>query len=139
MSSASRRTNIIIYSKEVFTIHLRCSWNYRISNSREVSNNTLRSRYHRSNLSYVNQAKTSTLKLNTIICFGYNRCRSSPKGWFPLSRFWLGTLTHVKLILITWIKNRQDKRMNLNEKSSEVQILRLRATFHALHLFYLRT
>ena len=33
----------------------------------------------------------------------------------------------------------RQKVLSLNEKLSDVQLLRLRATFHAFNLFYLRT
>ena len=63
---------------------------------------------------------------------------SSSKGWFPLTRFWLRTLTHGNLNHVNKIEARW-KVLSLNEKLSEVQLLRLRATFHALPLFCLQT
>ena len=51
---------------------------------------------------------------------------------------WLHTLTHVNFNHVNKTKVRQ-KLLSLNEKLSKVQLLRLRATFHALPLFYLRT
>ena len=55
-------------------------------------------------------------------------------------RFWLRTLTHVNFNHVTKIEARQ-KVLSLNEKLNEIQLLRLRATFHALSLFlfYART
>ena len=61
------------------------------------------------------------------------------EGWFPLTRFWLRTVTHVTRIEARY------KVLRLNVKLSEVQLLRLRATVHAClyficeHKFYART
>ena len=54
----------------------------------------------------------------------YNWVRSLTKGWFPLTRFWLRTLTHVNKI------KARNKVMRLNVKLSEVLLLSLRAIFH---------
>ena len=54
--------------------------------------------------------------------------REISKGWFPLTRFWLRTLTvnfnHVNKIEAGY------KVLRLNVNLSEVLLLRLRATFH---------
>ena len=61
------------------------------------------------------------------------------EGWFPLTRFWLRTVTHVTRI------DARYKVLRLNVKLSKLQILRLRATVHAClfficeHKFYART
>ena len=53
-------------------------------------------------------------------------------------RFWLRTLMQVKFNHVHKIEARY-KGLRLNLKLSEVLLLRLRATFHTLPLFYLRT
>ena len=61
------------------------------------------------------------------------------EGWFPLTRFWLRTVTHVTRIEARY------KVLRLNVKLSKLQLLRLRATVHAClfficeHKFYART
>ena len=62
-------------------------------------------------------------------------------GWFPLTRFWLRTLTHVSFNHVNEIEARFTtcKVLRLKVKLSEVLVLRLRATFHTLPIFYLRT
>ena len=59
-------------------------------------------------------------------------------SWFPLTRFCLRTLTLVNFHHVNKIKARY-KVLRLNVKLSEVQLLRLRATVHALPLPYLPT
>ena len=57
-----------------------------------------------------------------------------------LTRFWLRTLTHVNFNHVNKIEAiARSKVLSLNEQSSEVQLLCLRETFHALPLFHLRT
>ena len=63
---------------------------------------------------------------------------STTKGLFPMTRFWLRKLTHVNFKHVNKIEARY-KVWRLNVKLSEVLLLRLRATFHTLPLFYLRT
>ena len=63
---------------------------------------------------------------------------STTKGLFPMTRFWLRKLTHVNFKHVNKIEARY-KVLRLNVKLSEVLLLRLRATFHTLPLFYLRT
>ena len=64
-----------------------------------------------------------------------------PKGWFPLTHFWLRTLTHARIYIncnhvnINWGKT--DKVFTLNVKLSEVLLLRLLATFHTLPLYFI--
>ena len=60
------------------------------------------------------------------------------QGWFPLTRFWLRTLTPLNFNHVNKLEARY-KVLRLNAKLSEVLLLRLRATFHTLPLFYLRT
>ena len=55
-----------------------------------------------------------------------------------MTRFWLRTLTRVNFNNVNNIEARYNV-LRLNVKLSEVQLLRLRATVHALSLFYLRT
>ena len=55
-----------------------------------------------------------------------------------MTRFRLRTLTHVNFNDVNNIEARYNV-LRLNVKLSEVQLLRLRATVHALSLFYLRT
>ena len=52
--------------------------------------------------------------------------------------FWLRTLTQVNFHHVNKIEARY-KVLRLNVKLSEVLLLRLRATFHTLPLFYLQT
>ena len=59
-------------------------------------------------------------------------------GWFPLTRFWLRTFTHVNFNHANNAEARY-RALRLIVKLSEVQLLRLRATVHALRLFYLQT
>ena len=61
------------------------------------------------------------------------------KGWFPLTRFWLRTLT-VNFNHVNKIEARY-KVLRLNVNLSEILLLRLRATFHTdcERKFYLRT
>ena len=58
------------------------------------------------------------------------------KGWFPLTRFCLRTLSTENLSHVDKIEAIY-KMLRVNVKLSEVLLLRLRATFHALPLFYL--
>ena len=58
------------------------------------------------------------------------------KSRFPLTRFWLCTLTQVNFNHVNKIDARC-KLFRLNVKLSEILLLRLRATFHTLLLFYL--
>ena len=67
------------------------------------------------------------------------------KGRFPLTRFWLCTLTQVNFNHVNKIEARC-KLLRLNVKLSEILLLRLRATFfiHCLYFscerkFYART
>ena len=53
-------------------------------------------------------------------------------------RFWLRTLTQVNFNHVNKIEARY-KLLRLNMKLSEILLLRLRATFQTLPLFYLRT
>ena len=55
-----------------------------------------------------------------------------------MTGFWLRTLTHVNSNHVNKIEARY-KVLRLNVKLSEVLLLRLRATFHTLPLFYLLT
>ena len=60
------------------------------------------------------------------------------QGRFPLTRFWLCTLTQVNFNHVNKIEARC-KLFRLNVTLSKILLLRLRATFHTLPLFYLRT
>ena len=53
------------------------------------------------------------------------------KGRFPVTRFWLCTLTQVNFNHVNKIEARC-KLFRLNVKLSEILLLRLRATFHTL-------
>ena len=55
-----------------------------------------------------------------------------------MTRFWLRTVMHVNFNHVNKIEAGY-KVLRLNVKLSEVLLLRLRATFHTLPLFYLRT
>ena len=55
-----------------------------------------------------------------------------------MTRFWLRTLTRINFNDVNNIEARYNV-LRLNVKLNEVQFLRLRATVHALSLFYLRT
>ena len=55
-----------------------------------------------------------------------------------MTRFWLRTVMHVNFNHVNKIEAGY-KVLRLNVKLSEVLLLRLRATFHKLPLFYLRT
>ena len=60
-------------------------------------------------------------------------------GWFPLLRnFYLSVHAHVNFTLVNQKEARYEVS-RLNVKLSDVRILRFRATFQTLHLFYLRT
>ena len=59
------------------------------------------------------------------------------KGRFPLTRFWLCTLTQVNFNHVNKIEARC-KLFRLNVKLNEILLLRLRASFHTLPVFYLR-
>ena len=60
------------------------------------------------------------------------------KGRFPLTRFLLCTLTQVNFNHVNKIEARC-KLFRLNVKLSEILLLCLRASFHTLPVFYLRT
>ena len=55
-----------------------------------------------------------------------------------MKRFWLRTLRHVNCNHVNKTEVSYGV-LTLNVKLSEVLLLRLRATFHTLPLFYLRT
>ena len=73
--------------------------------------------------------------LRTIILFkttivGIQLYKINSFRWFPLTRFWLRTLTHANFNHVNKIEARQ--KVLSNEKLSEVQLLRLRAALYAL-------
>ena len=57
---------------------------------------------------------------------------------YALTRFWLRTLTHVTFNHVNKIEGRY-KVLRLNVTLNEVLLLRLRATFDTVPLFYLKT
>ena len=58
------------------------------------------------------------------------------KGWFPLTRFWLRTVTHENFNHVNKVEARY-KVLRLNVKLSEVLFLCSHATFHTLPLSFL--
>ena len=76
--------------------------------------------------------------LRTYIRKNYATVEIHHKGRFPLSRNFPYVYMHVNFNHVSNIEPRY-KVLRLNEKLSEVQLLRLRVAFQTLPLFYLRT
>ena len=89
-------------------------------------------------LSYIASNLFTRVKFTRVRMYKLRAVEIHLKSGFPLTRFWLRMLTHVNFNHVNKIEARY-KVLRSNVKLSDVLLLRLRAFFHILPLFYLRT